>query len=419
MKKILLSLFLIVALYAYTQEKMIQVRVATNIIAETNIIVITNISTETNVDMPPVIITNILTNIYTNAIDESFSAPSDYLSDEFLTLIVTGGWDLKSAFLLTGVTNIETGFVGGEDLIPSIENVQNGTSDHQMSLKITYNTNIISHAQVLNAYFRNIDPLNSGYFYFQGKNFDKTIYYLTHDQYQAGRNMIEALTRSIYFDNQIPHIKLKLMEGRFYLVNEIQNEEFFNKNKNIWPEHLDKQSKTLDIWSKIPQSTLFAVPKYYEPRYVSDRIRNYFETVFPHADISVLKQKISSDSLKVIDEKITEPSFSSTYSTNTKHGIYVDIVTGEPLFSSTDQIHPSNGWVCFERAIDPFFLNFQDNFTFFYKRKEVRSKYANSHLGYLILNKQGGYFYRINGGVLRFIPHERMQEYGYGAYVHL
>ncbi|MGL4563152.1 MAG: peptide-methionine (R)-S-oxide reductase [Brevinema sp.] len=398
MKKSLLFFISLTALLSYAQD---------------------NVQTKIEDDQPILISENLPNISYSieNNFDTNIASSSS--EDYFQTLVVTGGWDLNSVFLLMGVIDVQRGFAGGTDTFPDLNKIQQGNTDQLMAVKIIYDTNIISHAQILNAYFRSIDPTSPGYFYFQDKNFEKNVFYLNDEQRKIALHMIELLKTPPYFTQKNIFVEVRPFEGNFYQANNQEINDFFLNNKSILEEHLKKQSEQLLFWSKIPQAFLFEIPKYDEPRYVSDRIQNYFETVYKNFDLSTLKTKIPPESLKVIDEKMTEAPFSHEYSTNTKHGIYVDIVTGEPLFSSTDQIQPSNGWVCFTRAIDPFFLSITDDFTWFYRRKEVRSKYGNSHLGYLLLNKAERFFYRINGAALRFIPHDEMQENGYTSYIHL
>jgi len=133
-----------------------------------------------------------------------------------------------------------------------------------------------------------------------------------------------------------------------------------------------------------------------------------------------LKEGLSSLSYQVAVESATERPFTSPYYTNKGKGIYVDIITGEPLFLSIDQYDAGCGWPSFTKPIAKEVINYLDDHSHGMRRVEVRSRVGNAHLGHIFEDgpeEKGGLRYCINGASLMFIPIEEMDEKGYGAYI--
>jgi len=146
-----------------------------------------------------------------------------------------------------------------------------------------------------------------------------------------------------------------------------------------------------------------------------------------------LRKTLSPLQYRVTRENGTEPAFKNEYWDNDKEGIYVDVVSGEPLFSSTDKFRSGTGRPSFSKALEPeniveqpprgsFFAKFLMNFKrFFTKRTEIRSRHGDSHLGYLIEDGSSstGMRYTVNSAALRFIPKEDLDKEGYAIYSRL
>lgn len=133
-----------------------------------------------------------------------------------------------------------------------------------------------------------------------------------------------------------------------------------------------------------------------------------------------LRKKLTDIQYQVTQESTTERPFSSEYDDFYEDGIYVDIVSGEALFSSRDKYDAGCGWPSFTKPIDGTELTEKDDFKLIRKRVEVRSKEADSHLGHVFPDgpkEATGLRYCINGAALRFIPKDKLEDEGYGEYL--
>ena len=286
---------------------------------------------------------------------------------------------------IPGVLDAVSGYANGNTENPSYEDLVYHNSGHAETVKVTYNPDEISLKTLLKYYLRVVDPTSlNKQGNDRGTQYRSGVYYTD----EADKQIIEDVLKKEQDNYQAPIVVEVLPLKQFFKAEEY-HQDYLKKNPTGYC-HIDLNKASEPIIDE---------DKYKKP---SDE---------------ELKDKLSDTQYNVALKNDTERAFSNEYWDNFEKGIYVDITSGEPLFSSTDKFSSGCGWPSFSKPISKDLINYLEDNSFNMHRTEVRSRSADIHLGHVFNDgpkESGGLRYCINSASLRFIPYEKMDEEGYG-----
>ncbi len=323
----------------------------------------------------------------------------DYNEEDLQRIYLAGGcfWGVDEYFdRIDGVVNVVSGYANGTTENPTYEEVINAGTGHAETVSVTYDSSKIDLTDILLYYFKVVDPISLNK---QGNDvgtqYRTGIYYEDEDQVETIENVIAAEQKD--YDEEIV---VEVVPLEHFFVAEEYHQDYLKKNpRGYCTINLDEAETDVERDSSLGESEVYSKPSDEE-----------------------LKETLSAEAYSVTQENDTDKPFTHSYDQLDKKGIYVDVVSGEPLFSSQDKYDPGNGWPTFTKPIKEEYLKEAKDTSLAMDRVEVRSSMADSHLGHVFDDgpeETGGLRYCMNGSALRFIDYEDMEEEGYEELIEL
>jgi peptide methionine sulfoxide reductase msrA/msrB len=321
--------------------------------------------------------------------------------------VFAGGcfWCLESDFeKVDGVVEVMSGYAGGAEPNPTYREVCSGTTGHLEVIRVTYDPEKVSYGELLDVFWRHVDPTDpGGQFVDRGPQYRTAVFYTDDEQRRLAEAAKAELQASGRFDKP--------------MVTEIRPLEAFYEAEDYHQDYHKKAPGHYQAYRAGSGRDRFLTAVWGRDKTVREKTDESNAYEKPGDD--ALRNRLTDMQYQVTQEEGTEPPFKNEYWDNKKAGIYVDIVSGEPLFSSTDKYDSGTGWPSFTRPLEPDHIVEKEDRKRFMTRTEVRSRHGDSHLGHVFPDgpPPTGMRYCMNSAAMRFIPVDEMEKEGYGQYL--
>lgn len=349
---------------------------------------------------------------------------TSFEDSQFSTAYLAGGcfWCVESDLeKIPAVKDVISGYMGGTIENPTYENYSKG--GHREVVKVLYDPSVTSYADLVKHLLRHIDPTDKdGSFGDRGQQYSPAVYFQTEEEKSIAEGIIAELDTSDKFSKPIAVPVLPASE--FYPA-EAYHQEYADNNPLRYSYYRNASGRDDFIqnhWTEDELQEFQRIQNLSPEEPELNTVVHGDWKKFQKPSDEELRSTLTDIQYKVTQKDGTEKPFDNEYDTNKKEGIYVDVVSGEPLFSSVDKYDSGTGWPSFTKPISPQAVIEKDDFSLFGKRTEIRSVYADSHLGHVFTDgpkEQGGLRYCMNSAGFRFIPKEELKGTQYEPYLSL